>query len=136
MLHLTFFSWIFLILFFYLFQYVYSETVIIRNHLTIEKDDHFLCPLFISWWWCTQKSYAKSSSSFLENTGWLAINSIFKKKKNYCTFFLRGYGLITDLKRLKFYYISLHILRDYVYSFCQIFQRLCVFKRSYVYSGL
>ena len=33
------------------------------------------------------------------------------------------------LKRHKFYYISLHILRGYVYSFCQIFQKLCLFKR-------
>ena len=40
----------------------------------------------------------------------------------------RGYNLITGLKRLKFYYISLHILRGYVYSFCQILQRLRLFK--------
>ena len=38
---------------------------------------------------------------------------------------LRSY---CGLKRLKFYYISLHILRDYVYSSCLIFQRLPLFK--------
>ena len=42
--------------------------------------------------------------------------------------FSRGYSLIIDLKRLKFYYISSHILMGYVYSFCQIFQKLHLFK--------
>ena len=60
------------------------KLVIIRNHLAWKKDDHFLCPLFISWWWWTQKSYAKSSSSFLENTGWSAINSTYFQNKKYC----------------------------------------------------
>ena len=47
---------------------------------------------------------------------------------NFCNFF-RGYGLITDLKDLNFTkYISFHILRGYVYSFCQILQRLRLFK--------
>ena len=43
--------------------------------------------------------------------------------------FSRCYGLNTDLKYLKFTtYIRLHILRGYIYSFCQIFQRLRLFK--------
>ena len=46
---------------------------------------------------------------------------------NFWNFFqeLRSYY---GLKILKFYYISLHILRGYVYSFCQSFQRLRLFK--------
>ena len=46
---------------------------------------------------------------------------------NFWNFF-QGLWSYYGLKRLKFYYISLHILRGYVYSFCQIFQRLRLFK--------
>ena len=46
---------------------------------------------------------------------------------NFWNFF-QGVRSYSGLKRLSFYYISLHILRGYVYSFCQIFQRLCLFK--------
>ena len=46
---------------------------------------------------------------------------------NFWNFF-QGLQSYYGLKGLKFYYISLHILRGYVYSFCQIFQRLCLFK--------
>ena len=46
---------------------------------------------------------------------------------NFLNFF-QGLRSYYGLKRLKFYYISLHILRGYVYSFCQIFQRLRLFK--------
>ena len=49
--------------------------------------------------------------------------------------FFQGLQSYYRLKRLKFYYISLHILRGYVYSFCQNFQRLYLFK-GHVYSGL
>ena len=42
--------------------------------------------------------------------------------------FFQGLQSYYGLKRLKFYYISLHILRGYIYSFCQIFQRLHKFK--------
>ena len=42
--------------------------------------------------------------------------------------FFQGLWSYYGLKRLKFYYISLHILRGYVYSFCQIFQRQRLFK--------
>ena len=38
--------------------------------------------------------------------------------------FSRGYSLITDLKD----YISLQILMSYVYSFCQIFQKLFILR--------
>ena len=41
--------------------------------------------------------------------------------------FSMGYSLIAEL-RLKFFYIPLHILRAYVYSFCQSFQKLRLFK--------
>ena len=52
--------------------------------------------------------------------------------------FSRGYGLFTDLKDLNF---TTHILRGYIYSFCQIFQRLRLFKglhlfRTLEYSGV
>ena len=40
------------------------------------------------------------------------------------------------VKRLTFYYISLHILRGYVYSFCQIFQRLRLFKGLRLFQSL
>ena len=60
---------------------------------------------------------------------------IFRIFRNKCTptfiifwNFFQGLLSYYRLKRLKFYYISLHIFRGYVYSFCQIFQRLCVFK--------
>ena len=46
---------------------------------------------------------------------------------NFWNFF-QGLRSYYGLKRLRFYYISLHILRGYVYSFCQIFQRLRLFK--------
>ena len=36
--------------------------------------------------------------------------------------FFQGLLSYYGLKRLRFYYISLHILRGYVYCFCQIFQ--------------
>ena len=42
--------------------------------------------------------------------------------------FFQGLRSFYGLKRLKFYYISLHILWGYVYSFCQIFQRLHLFR--------
>ena len=42
--------------------------------------------------------------------------------------FFQGLWSYYGLKRLQFYYISLHILRGYVYYFCQIFQRLRLFK--------
>ena len=32
------------------------------------------------------------------------------------------------VKRLEFFFISLNIVRGYVYSLCQIFQKLCLFK--------
>ena len=38
-----------------------------------------------------------------------------------------------ELKILKFYYISLHILRGYIHSFCQIFQRLHLFNGLYLF---
>ena len=40
--------------------------------------------------------------------------------------FFKGLQFYYRLIRFKFYYISLHILRGYFYSFCQIFQRLCL----------
>ena len=46
---------------------------------------------------------------------------------NFWNFF-QGLWSYYGLKRHKFYYISLHILRGYVYYFCQIFQRLRLFK--------
>ena len=46
---------------------------------------------------------------------------------NFWNFF-QGLRSYYGLKRLTFYYISLNILRGYVYSFCQIFQRLRLFK--------
>ena len=49
--------------------------------------------------------------------------------------FSRCYGLITDLI-LKIYYIRLHILRGYIYSFCQIFQRLRLFKGLHLFRTL
>jgi hypothetical protein len=45
--------------------------------------------------------------------------------------FLQGLWSYYGLNRLKFYNIRLHILKGYVYSFCQIFQRLCLFKGVY-----
>ena len=42
--------------------------------------------------------------------------------------FFQGLQSYYRLKRIKFYYISFHILRGYVYSFCQILQRLRLFK--------
>jgi hypothetical protein len=50
-----------------------------------------------------------------------------------CTFinfwnFFQGLRSYYGLKRLKLYYINLHILRGYVHCFCQIFQRLRLFK--------
>ena len=42
--------------------------------------------------------------------------------------FFQGLWSYYGLKRLKFYYISLHILRGYVYSFRQIFQRPHLFR--------
>ena len=46
---------------------------------------------------------------------------------NFWNFF-QGLRSYYGLKSLKFQYISLHILKGYVYSFCQIFQRLRLFK--------
>ena len=42
--------------------------------------------------------------------------------------FLQGLQSYCGQKILKFHYMSLHIWRGYVYSFCQIFQRLHLFK--------
>ena len=42
--------------------------------------------------------------------------------------FFQGLRSYYGLKRHKFYYISSRILRSYVYSFCQIFQTLRLFK--------
>ena len=42
--------------------------------------------------------------------------------------FSKGLQSYYGLERLKFYYISLHILMGYVYSFCKIFHRLRLFK--------
>ena len=54
----------------------------------------------------------------------------FKRTPTFINFlnFFQGLRSYCELKRLKFYYISLHILRGYIYSFCQIFQRLRLFK--------
>ena len=46
---------------------------------------------------------------------------------NFWNFF-QGLRSYSGLKRLKVYYISLHILGGYVYSFCQIYQMLRLFK--------
>ena len=46
---------------------------------------------------------------------------------NFVNFF-KGLWSYYGLKRFEFYYITLHILRGYVYSFCQIFQILHLFK--------
>ena len=50
----------------------------------------------------------------------------FKRTPMFINFlnFFQGLRSYCELKRLKFYYISLHILRGYIYSFCQIFQTL------------
>ena len=50
--------------------------------------------------------------------------------------FFQGLQSYYRLKRLKSYYISLHILRGYVYSFCQIFQRLRLFKGQLLFRTL
>ena len=50
--------------------------------------------------------------------------------------FLQGLQSYYGLKRLKFYCISLHILRGYIYYFCQIFQRLRLFKRLCLFQTL
>ena len=52
---------------------------------------------------------------------WNKYNTIFII---FWNFFSRGYSLIKDLKDYK----SLHILGGNLYSFCQIFQRLHLFK--------
>ena len=46
---------------------------------------------------------------------------------NFWNFF-QGLQSYYGLKRLKVYYVSLDISWGYVYSFCQIFQRLRLFK--------
>ena len=43
-------------------------------------------------------------------------------------YFFQGLRSYYGLKRLKIYYLSLHILKGYVYSSCHIFQRLRLFK--------
>ena len=40
------------------------------------------------------------------------------------------------LKRIKFYYISLHILRSYAYSFCHIIRGYIYFKAMNLFKGL
>ena len=42
--------------------------------------------------------------------------------------FFQGLRSYYGLNRPKFYYISLNILRGYIYSFCHIFHRLRLFK--------
>ena len=51
-------------------------------------------------------------------------------------YFFQGLRSYYGFKRLTFYYISLHILRGYVYSFCQIFQRLRLFKGLRLFQSL
>ena len=62
---------------------------------------------------------------WLDNTLVSGINILTPMFIYFWNFF-QGLRSHYGLKKLKFYYISLHILRGY--SFCQIFQRLCLFK--------
>ena len=71
------------------------------------------------------------TAPFFEDWGLVVYSRVRNKHTptfiNFWNFF-QGLRSYYGLKRLKFYWISLHILRGYVYSFSHIFQRLRLFK--------
>ena len=90
----------------------------------------------LEWDWKRHNSSSKESKEALSPqkcTEVIVLASILRVWNKHTPtfiiiFFSRGYGLITDLKDIYYLHISWHILRGYVYCFCQIFQRLRLFK--------
>ena len=92
------------------FGRIYSAAICFRFHLTFSKQ-------------------TKSEDNTLESGINIPLRLLMYEKN------LLGLRPYYGLKRLKFYYISLHILRSYVYSFCESFQRLCLFKGLHLFQA-
>ena len=105
------------------------------------SDDRFLDSL--------HKSFLNQTTLDLRKEKWTFLNREFTVLSIFLTLeseinvrtpmlinfwnFFQGLLSYYGLKRLKFYYISLHILGGYIYSFCQIFQRLSLFKGLHLF---
>ena len=70
----------------------------------------------------------------------IGIKSLYSRVRNKRTptfiifwIFFQGLCSYYGLKRLEFYYISLHILRACVYFSCRIFQKLRLFKQLHLF---
>ena len=91
--------------------------------------------------WKRQASESSKQFKFQSSSGYYKYLYCRVQNKRIPSFinfwnFIQGLQSYCGLKSLKFYYISLHILSGYVYSFCQIFQRLRLFKELRLFRTL